>query len=272
MGFVKYDLHCHSSEGSTDARFPIGEHCRVLKEHGYGGLLITDHDSYQGYEAYRRTGQKDDDFVVLRGIEYDTLEYGHVIVVLPNDAPQELYALLEHRGRPLAKLIKLVHGFGGILGPAHPFGEVFLSFAKTKPWKKQEKKQFMEQFDFLEGYNACESEEDNYSARLLAHYFKLPMIAGTDAHAEDYLGKACTYLPDWIKTEDDFISYYKEGNYPKIWGRRYGHTTKDKLGFFNIYLVMGFYFYNKFGALWNYRKRKTLHRAVIKELRKRRRQ
>lgn len=268
MGLVKFDLHCHSSEGSTDARFSILDHCRVLKEHGFGGLLITDHDSYQGYEAYRLAGAKDNDFVVLRGIEYDTLEYGHFIVVLPNTVPQELYDLLEYRGLPLSRLIKLVHAFGGILGPAHPFGEVFLSFAQTKPWKKREKKYFMEQFDFVEGYNACESEEDNLRARQLAHYFKLPLIAGTDAHAEDYLGKACTYLPEWIRTEEDFIAYYKEGNCPKVWGRRYGHTTKDRIGFFNIYLVMGFYFYNKFGALWNYWKRKKLYGIVVKELRR----
>ena len=54
-----------------------------------------------------------------------------------------------------------------------------------------------------------------------------------------------TLIPDTIKTEDDLIKYYKDGNHPKVGGTRYIYTTKDKIGKLNKVLVYSFYMYNK---------------------------
>lgn len=263
MNYVKFDLHCHTKEGSTDAKQSIFDHVTALKKLGYGGLLVTDHDSYKGYEEYKKQ-HREDDFVVLRGIEYDTCDYGHFIVVVPNHVPKALYELLSQRGMRLKHLVEYVHGFNGILGPAHPYGELFMSFGNTQPWNYFEKHQLLKQFDFLEGYNACESDEKNRNARRLAKHFELPLTAGTDAHSGDYLGKACTYLPDTIKTEENFIDFYKSGQYPKVWGERYGRTTKDRIGRFNLYLAVSFYIYNKVGALLHLPKRVRLFHMLQK--------
>ena len=40
--------------------------------------------------------------------------------------------LLEMRGMPVTMLIDFVHRHGGILGPAHPCGEKYMSFTNTK--------------------------------------------------------------------------------------------------------------------------------------------
>ena len=68
---MKFDMHCHTKEGSIDAKVPVEEYIGLLKEQGFGGMLITDHDSYKGYRAWYKTvkGKKHRDFVVLRGIE-----------------------------------------------------------------------------------------------------------------------------------------------------------------------------------------------------------
>ena len=72
---MKFDMHCHTQEGSLDGKIPVAEYIRLLKAKGFGGMLVTDHDSYNGFRAYRdRHADAFKDFVVLKGIEYDTRE------------------------------------------------------------------------------------------------------------------------------------------------------------------------------------------------------
>ena len=165
MKYVKFDMHCHTAEGSVDAKVNIEDYIEILRSKGFGGMLVTDHDSYGGYEAYVNSGKKYDDFVVLRGIEYDSLEFGHFIVILPSDTPDEVYELLRYKGLTLDKLIYIVHCSDGILGPAHPYGEPFMSFASTMYWNQPKQIAHMVHFDFVEGYNACESNKSNRYAR-----------------------------------------------------------------------------------------------------------
>ncbi|MDO5382005.1 MAG: PHP-associated domain-containing protein [Eubacteriales bacterium] len=255
MKHVKFDLHCHTAEGSLDGKISIFDYAKILKDKGYGGMLVTDHDSYDGYRAYRDSDKKLDDFVVLRGIEYDTMEFGHFIIVLPVNTPNEVYRLLEVKGLTLSKLIYIVHSAGGTIGPAHPYGSPFLSFAATMYWKFGYQIFHMIHFDYVEGYNACESEDSNKRARVFAKRCKVPCIGGSDAHNDRCVGLGYAKLPYIIKNEDDFIRYYKRGNHPKVGGERYGMTTKDKIGKANRILVTSFYFYNKLGAVLNLPKR-----------------
>ncbi len=38
---MKFDMHCHTKEGSLDGKVPIEEFVRVLKEKGFDGMLVT---------------------------------------------------------------------------------------------------------------------------------------------------------------------------------------------------------------------------------------
>ena len=112
---MKIDMHCHVKEGSIDSRVGIEEYITILKEHGFQGMVITDHDTYNGYRYWKKNlkGKKHTDFVVLKGIEYDTRDAGHILVIMPEGVKMRL---LEMRGMPLALLIDLVHRNGGVLG------------------------------------------------------------------------------------------------------------------------------------------------------------
>ena len=105
---MKIDMHCHVKEGSIDSRVGIEEYITILKEHGFQGMVITDHDTYNGYRYWKKNlkGKKHTDFVVLKGIEYDTRDAGHILVIMPEGVKMRL---LEMRGMPLALLIDLVH-------------------------------------------------------------------------------------------------------------------------------------------------------------------
>ena len=116
---MKFDMHCHTAEGSIDARISIRDYAQLLKDQGFSGMLVTDHDSYNGYRYWKlHRASMPKDFLVLKGIEYDTRDAGHYIVIMPDGVNLRL---LEMRGMSVESLIRLVHDYCGVLGPAHPF-------------------------------------------------------------------------------------------------------------------------------------------------------
>lgn len=250
---MKFDMHCHTKEGSPDAKVSIDAYITLLKEQGFNGMLVSDHDSYEGYRYWRENikGKKHKDFVVLRGVEYDTLDAGHFLVIMPTGVSLKI---LEHKGMPVWLLLAIVHKHHGILGPAHPYGERFLSIFNTGIFKRTTA--IAGEFDFIEGFNACEDLKDNIKAQRIGKQYKLPAFGGSDSHRFDCVGKAFTEFPVDIKSEDDLISYVKNKGRVVCGGERYVGTTKDKLGAFNHLLVQAFWFYNRVGALIHSRKRK----------------
>ena len=243
---MKIDMHCHVKEGSIDSKVGLDEYITKLKEHGFEGMLITDHDTYKGYRhwKYHMKGKVHEDFVVLKGIEYDTYDAGHIICIMPEGVKMRL---LEIKGLPVSVLIDFVHRHGGILGPAHPCGEKYLSFAHTKKFYKSP--EIIKRFDFIEGFNACEPEESNAGAMKLA-------IGGSDSHKLDCVSLAYTELPERVTCETELISLIRSKVPIGVGGTIYGKTTKDKIGKANKLLVYSFWFYNKGGALLKMRKRK----------------
>ena len=100
---MKFDMHCHTKEGSMDGKVMIEEYIRTLKRKGFGGM-------------------------------YDTCDCGHILVIMPFGVKLKI---LELRGLPGSILVKIVHAYGGILGPAHPYGEKFMSMISTNERKKK---------------------------------------------------------------------------------------------------------------------------------------
>ncbi|MBO6134044.1 MAG: PHP domain-containing protein [Lachnospiraceae bacterium] len=258
---MKLDMHCHTKEGSVDCSVSVREYIKRLIECGFDGMLVTDHDSYGGYRAYRneRLNREFPHFRVFKGVEYDTIDAGHIIVIMPEWISLKV---LELRGLPLTVLIDIVHKYGGVLGPAHPCGERFLSYIGNR---RAYKVSTMLKFDFVEAFNACEPEESNSEAKCLSSVYKKPGTGGSDSHRLDCIGLGYTMIPVELKRESDLIEYIKSGAPGMLsGGSRYGKTIKDKLGPFNDILVNGFYFYNKLEGLLHRRRRLI----ELKEIRK----
>ncbi len=241
---MKLDMHCHTKEGSPDCKFELLENIRLLKEKGFHGMLITDHDSYKAYRYYKKLSEKPQDFVVLKGIEYDTIDAGHMIIVMPTGVK---LPILELRGLPVLLLVEIVHHYGGIIGPAHPCGEKFLSIRSTL--RDKIAGNIYRKFDFVEGYNACEDADSNMRAMRLAKEYDLPCFGGSDSHKPDGAGFGSTILQQNITSETDLINYFLSGKPTMVGGIHYEHTTKAKLGRVNKVLVYSFWLYNKSSAL-----------------------
>lgn len=251
---MKFDMHCHTKEGSLDGKVPIEEFAAILKEKGYNGMLVSDHDSYNGYRAWKKAHPdgRDGDFLVLKGVEYDTIDAGHILVIMPEGVK---LPILELRGLPVQFLIEIVHRFGGILGPAHPCGEKYLSITNTRKHRNQ--LAVMSKFDFVEGFNACESPESNAGALAIAQRYQKPVFGGSDAHKEDCVGLGFTKFPGRIQGETDLIKLVKEQGREACvcGGEYYMYTTKQKIGKANNILVDGFWVYNRVASLMRHHKR-----------------
>lgn len=250
---MKIDMHCHVKEGSIDSKVSLDEYITILKKNGFQGMLITDHNTYKGYRYWKNNmrGKKHTDFVVLKGIEYDTRDAGHIIIIMPEGVKMRL---LEVKGLPVSVLIDFVHKNGGILGPAHPCGEKYLSYANTKRFFKSP--ELIKRFDFFEGFNACESEVSNEAAMKLATRYQKPAVAGSDSHKPECVGKAYTILPEYVTCETELITLIRRKVPMEIGGTLYAKTTKEKLGKASKLLTYSFWIYNKGGNLLKAHKRK----------------
>lgn len=248
---MKLDMHCHTKEGSPDGKTALLDNISILKQNGFDGMLITDHNSYKAYRYYKQLKNKPKNFTVFCGIEYDTLDAGHILIIMPTGVCPKL---LEIRGLPVLILIEIVHRYGGILGPAHPCGEKFLSIFNTRNGKMLKEK-LIRKFDFIEIFNACEDDISNECAKSLASKYHLPGIGGSDSHKPDCIGLGYTILSDSVENESELIQYIKEKAPIRAGGSHYFHTTKQKLGRVNKVLVYSFWFYNKFLAAFRSRER-----------------
>ena len=168
----------------------------------------------------------------------------HIIVIMPETIKLRL---LELRGMPIQMLIPIVHNYGGILGPAHPCGEKYMSFMNAKAYQRNP--EILKEFDFMETFNACESQEVNGKAQKIADKYGLTGTGGSDAHRQDCVGLAYTEIPDDITCESDLITEIMKGTKFECGGTNYTGTTKEKIGKVNTVLVHSFWVYNKLGGL-----------------------
>lgn len=197
---MKFDMHCHTKEGSLDSKVPVETYARRFMILGYDGFMIADHNSYRGCKAWDRIC-RDPEFeglTVIRGMEYDTKDAGHILVIMPDG----LYLpILKTRGMRCRRLIHLVHLFGGVLGPAHPFGAAtssMMGFPRANP-------RLLKEMDFIEVFNTCEQPLSNRLAAELARKYELPGIGGSDAHSFRYIGMAHTEIGYHISCNNDLI-------------------------------------------------------------------
>lgn len=245
---MKFDMHCHTKEGSIDAKVSIEEYIRQLIEKGFDGMLVTDHNSYKGYHKWLELVKQSKighTFTVLKGIEYDTSDGGHMLVILPDEVHCKL---LELRGMSIAKLEKLVHQLGGILGPAHPYGIGF--FALMNNWWVKKHSEIIETFDFIETFNSCTHPLANKKAKLLAHKYKKLQLAGSDAHKKYIVGSACTIFDRTICCNNDLIRAIKEQAKTKAEQTKEDILYREPKKWIKYLGIIGYWLYNKAGAFF----------------------
>lgn len=243
------DMHVHTCEGSVDGRISVFNTVNILKDKGYGGMVVTDHDSYRGYNAWKESGRTD--FKVIKGIEYDTSDAGHILVIVPIEQNTEIFTL---RGLKVTTLIDIVHKMGGVLGPAHPYEYKRLGIANNPRWLRR--MDIFKEFDFVEGFNSCGDMVGNALAQKTAKKYGKQCTAGSDSHKEGCVGKAKTVIEGNIETELDLIKAIKEKRIISADGDYYESAIVKYRTTFELGLY-GFYAMNKVVSLMKARKRNS---------------
>lgn len=256
---MKLETHLHTAEGSPDGIVSAEKTIEILIRKGYDGMIVTDHNSYKGYESINK--DKYANFVILKGVEYDTSDAGHMLIVLPSNIKTNIFT---HKGMKIKDTIKIVHSLGGIIGPAHPFDYYKLGmFNNAKQFKNVS---FLKQFDFVETFNACGSFLGNHKSNALAQLFNKPAFGGSDSHKKESVGSAFTILPERVENEDEYIQLIKRLSYEdtKVEGEIYKGTSKEKLGILYSAGVRIFYGFGK--ATCRITRKKALKEASLLSL------
>ena len=255
---LKIDMHCHTAEGSIDARVGIVDYVTELINKGVDGMLVTDHNSYRGYEYWQRIkGELGDigHFTVLKGIEYDTRNGGHIIIILPDTikgADVMKARLIGIRGLSVVHLEKIVHSVGGILGPAHPYDTGYYAFMNTRFGKLHP--EFLEKFDFIESYNSVAKHSANESAHELALRLDKPQTAGTDTHRPEVIGTSWTEFPCSIRCNDDLIAAIKDptrAKRPSVPYELFTNMHRDRGRIVEHLGIVGYWLYNRAEVLYH---------------------
>lgn len=249
-------MHCHTSEGSLDARISVFTVVDQLKAKGFDGVLITDHNSYRGYEAWAESGR--DDFVVLKGIEYDTMDAGHMIIIMPEYADTSIFL---HRGMNLKKLLEVVHRLGGAVGPAHPYDYCKFGIFNHHKWRRQ--KSVAYRFDFVETFNSCANKFNNNHAAKLARVYQRAAFGGSDNHRLSGIGLGYTDINTPIRNNDDLLQALQAGASFKAGG----HSNPDSFACAHSFIYSCganmVYLYNRLRFLATSFKRKKAIRSTI---------
>ena len=242
-----FDLHCHTKEGSMDGLDPIIDVVRKMKDMGYTGLLVSDHNSYKGYETWmeeKHNYPELEDFIVLKALEYDTRNGGHVLVILPEGIEMQP---LKVRGLTIDELLFEVHNMGGICGMCHPYGQGFYAAMHTKRVMLNIDVQM--EYDFVEIYNAHIAEMSNDLAQILNEDLKKPYTAGTDAHKLKYVGTAATAFSCPVTNRDELIAAIKERK--MIYAGPVGDIRHPQLrGIIRFFSVAGYRIWNFLAAIF----------------------
>ncbi len=247
---MKLDMHCHTKEGSLDALATMEEYVDTLLRLGYDGMMITDHNSYKGYENWLAVRDKvmakypGKDFVVLKGIEYDTKNCGHMLIVLPDGITSRLF---EARGLSVEQLIRAVHELGGIVGPAHPYGNGYYAIMRTHKGKTHP--EILEEFDFIETFNAKTNLMGNNMSGILAKHFNKVGTAGSDSHILKDIGKVYTVFQEDIRSNNDLIEYILSGKPTEVGGEALQKFYHFYTRFVEKCGIGGYWVYNKMGTV-----------------------
>lgn len=218
-------MHLHTSSCSACARSSGEEMVRAAKEHGYTGIVITNH-FYHGNTAIDRAldwrefvkAYRDDYLTakavgeelgmdVLFGIE-EGYKPGKEALIYGIDT--ELIAdMPELKNMKIEELSEFVRKNGGFIACAHPFRvRDYIPDPRTEPDIKL--------FDAVEAYNAQNSDEDNSLAEQLCKRTGTPRISGSDVHDSHFFGKGGLAFYERITDEKKLVSALKQGSYKLI--------------------------------------------------------
>lgn len=164
------DFHTHTHH-SYDSIMKPARIIQIAKARGLDGIVICDHNTIKGgLEAQK--ANKDKNFKVIVGAEIATNAGDVTGIFLSGEIESRMFDDVVKEIRQQGGKVILNHPYKG-----HDLNKVDFSV-----------------IDYIEGYNSRLDEEHNQKAIELAEKYKIPVIAGSDAHVYAEIGNCKTIV------------------------------------------------------------------------------
>jgi predicted metal-dependent phosphoesterase TrpH len=180
---ISIDFHCHTNVSkdslTTPERLVMAARRKKLDR-----VVVTDHNSISGALAAQAL---DPDRIIV-GEEIMTTRGEILAAFVSEEIPQRLSP---------QETIKRLRDQGAFISVSHPFDSW-----RNGAWKLEDLLEISPLVDAIEIFNArCTHAADNRQAADFACQYHLPGTAGSDAHADFELGKACLELPEFTSAD-----------------------------------------------------------------------
>jgi hypothetical protein len=189
------DLHCHTLPRSTCSQLTADDLVAAAHTTGLDGICLTEHDRWwpePDLDALRQRTH----FLILSGVELTT-DLGHVLA----------FGLPESASSPIAtELAARAADYGALLFLAHPARDNLLRLNR----------QVIDAFASVEGINGSDSHLKNMAATGIARAFRLPAIAGSDAHTPAEIGRAATRFHSPITDNASLLAALHSARYEPL--------------------------------------------------------
>lgn len=195
MEKVKIDLHIHTNK--SDGLGDPGQVLEYGKKIGLDGLVLTDHDNFNGYNEIKDTD-----------LAKELMVFPSVEITTPR-CDVLAYNVTEVFEGTVSEIIKKIHSVGGAAVLAHPYGGFW-------PNPVTNDIEIVKKFDAIEVFNAMTPLEANVEAMELAKKLKKPGTGGSDAHPLKAVGDAFTVFKD-VKNGKDVVNAIKNGKCTAAW-------------------------------------------------------
>jgi predicted metal-dependent phosphoesterase TrpH len=188
---LRFDLHVHTSY-SKDGQDTVEEILKAAKAKGLDGVAITDHNTTAGARrALEVRDQVAPGLLVIPGEEVSTRS-GHLIVLgILEDIPRDM---------SVEDTIKAGHELGGTVVVPHPYNR--LRHGISIPEGTDAVEVYNSRFIF--GFH-------NHIASSRSKARNLPGVAGSDAHAAEFVGTAVTLVNTDQRTVQAVLKAIREG-------------------------------------------------------------
>ena len=189
---LKLDLHVHSVY-SPDSFNSIDEINRRIKEQGFDGYALADHNTIKGLdEAHEKSG----DLVFIPAMEVSAGR-AHVLALDPTEVVPT--------GLGLAVTVDLIHDQGAMAILAHPYG-------LPRSWPQMDQVEAAN-LDAIEVANSAQFPYEFICDlnQKLADRLGLPVTGGSDSHLPETIGRAYTIVESESAGYLDVIKAIKLG-------------------------------------------------------------
>ncbi|MFQ5860638.1 MAG: CehA/McbA family metallohydrolase [Dehalococcoidia bacterium] len=210
-----FDLHVHTSRGSSDSSLQPQELVAEAQRLGLHGVCLTEHGGpWEAWEFQRLTLAQG--LLLVRAMEVQT-DVGHMLAFGLDSYWPGIAQVQELR--------RVVNEVGGFLVMAHPFRGLFQRPLLNRPLLYPDGQPLPQDaaeaathlvfglVDAVEVANGGTDYQENRFALEVAGRLGLKATGGSDAHSLHGLGRCLTIFEDEIHSQEEFLQALRGGRY-----------------------------------------------------------